>query len=229
MYNPVKAVMNNSKSTNIKSIYTLSLYNFRVFWKLIHCPFQRKKRQVMDPLACPDCKSIPAYTDQMPACTDYHLYGQTCCVKYVCGGGSCTYTCAACVTENRVAQMDYYDGFTCYQCQQVNPVQIEFHGNARDACDRYCQNGCYHNVILLTGRPALDVQQQILAEAFKQSKPDVKTWMSKYFCEGWTDTDVAIRTMLNDHQWDADIGALERLYKAYADLYLPDRAVRETR
>jgi hypothetical protein len=141
-------------------------------------------------------------------------------VKYVCGGGYCTYTCAACVTENRVAQIDYYDGFTCYQCQQVNPVQIEFHGNARDACDRYCQLCCYHKKILLTGRPSLAIQQQVLKDAVETN---MVTWMRDYFCEGWTDTDVAIRTMLSDYQWDAHIGALERIYEVYVDRYVPER------
>ena len=134
---------------------------------------------------CADCHT-PSLSRRVPACSDYHLYRLTCCSKYVCWD-YCRYTCT-CAAVNRVTLHDavdfYYDGFICYACQQINPVKIEYHGDARLQCARYCTSACYLEPVYLPGRPELAAQELLVRRVLT---PDIIAWMRAYFADELSD------------------------------------------
>jgi hypothetical protein len=147
---------------------------------------------------CADCKTI-GFTQSVPACSDYHLYGQTLCSKEVCRS-SCRFVCINCQTLNRVHLHDaldfFYDAFSCYSCQKENQVTLPFNGNFRQACTQYCAKKCLAacGPIVIEGRPDTRVQEQFVVSHYTD---DLHTWLKEHFKFIYTATDLNIHDMLD--------------------------------
>ena len=107
------------------------------------------------PDKCMDCNNNKLLSE-VYACSDYHLYGIKCCVKYICND-YCEYICTNCMTINKLEQSEinkydnYYDGYICYKCNFINETKITFWGCLKEMCDRYCKMDCIPDNIILKG------------------------------------------------------------------------------
>lgn len=170
---------------------------------------------------CTDC-STTGLTATVPACTDFHLYGLTCCVKEVCR--TCQYRCLTCESLNWVNSQEavdfYYEGYTCYSCKTVNRVKIQYNGDPQQANERY--NGQFSEPIM-TGRPDTARQYQILTENYTDA---AHTWLKTHFADVCTGTDVKIHALLDGFYrkegipLDYEPQPLNIIYDAYTELYL---------
>ena len=95
---------------------------------------------------CQDCKRrLPDYllTHNNIACADYHTSGQPCCYKSVCKLG-CFTDCTECKTRNYFST-ERYDGYAesikCWKCEKFFKIEVQFWGNLRENCRRYCNCG----------------------------------------------------------------------------------------
>ena len=94
---------------------------------------------------CDDCKGTSQELKEVTACSDYHT-GHMCCFKNVCAS-ACSYNCSYCSSINKINLEDsfdnFYDSFTCWKCSAVNEVSIEFYGDLKETCRRYCRCGLH--------------------------------------------------------------------------------------
>jgi len=107
---------------------------------------------------CQDCGNIGELIE-IPACTDWHLYNIECCSKNICKN-YCQYTCK-CGVLNKIVDVkgksvdNYYDGYKCWKCEEINKIKCYYWGDVKEMCDRYCDYECgaYKNDIILDGTP----------------------------------------------------------------------------
>jgi len=116
---------------------------------------QQTKPDLTNIMRCVECLK-DGYLMEVSGCSEEHLYGMSCCFKYICRD-YCIYKCSTCSEDNKILNDDmeiynyFYDGYKCWNCHNENKIKCIYADDLRMMCDRYCKLVCIPDDIIING------------------------------------------------------------------------------